>query len=49
MKNDLHKINGVDQGNAQQLNKITTYVLVFIELSHFILLIQYLLISKTDS
>ena len=43
-KDYLHKISGVDQGEAQQLNKTTTHVLVFTELSHFFL-IQYLLVS----
>ena len=31
---------GVDQGNAEDLNKAATYVLVFIDFSHFILLIK---------
>ena len=42
-KDYLHKISGVDQGEAQQINKTTTHVLVFTELSHFFL-IQYLLV-----
>ena len=37
VKNYLHKVSGIDQGSAQQLNKTTTYVLVFTESSHFIL------------
>ena len=49
VKDYLYKVSGVDQGNAQQLNKTTTYVLGLIELSHFVLFIQYLLISKSDS
>ena len=38
LKDYLYKISGVDQGNSQQLNKTTTDVLVFIELSHCVLL-----------
>ena len=45
----FHKISGVNQGNVQQLNKTTSYVLIVVELSPFVLLIQYLLISKSDS
>ena len=37
----LYKISGIDQGNAHQLNEVTTYILVFIEMSHFALLIKY--------
>ena len=33
----FHKVSGVNQGNAQQFNKATSYVLVVIELSHFVL------------
>ena len=42
-KDHLHKISGVDQGKARQLNETATHVLVFTELSHFFL-IQYLLV-----
>ena len=48
VKDNLHKISGVDQGNAQQIIKTITYVQVVIEL-YFVLLIQYLLISQSDS
>ena len=49
VKDYLHKIIGVDQGNAQQLNKTTTFASVFSELSRFVLFIKYLIFIKNDS